>query len=78
MTTRNFEVPETTDEIMVSNGYKEMIHCIETGAKSSSSGEIGRQALELIVAFHLSSEAGTTPINLPLAKSAHSKTLNIT
>jgi len=55
-----------------------MIHCIETGAKSSSSGEIGRQALELIVAFHLSSEAGTTPINLPLAKSAHSKTLNIT
>ena len=78
LTTRNFEVPETTDEIMVSNGYKEMIRCIETGEESSSSGEIGRLALELIVAFHLSSEAGTTPINLPLPKSTHSKTLNIT
>jgi predicted dehydrogenase len=51
-------------------GYQEMIDCIGSGARPTSSGEDGRLALETIVAFHLSSDAGTTPVSLPLLSSA--------
>ena len=52
-------------------GYQEMIDCIESGATPTSSGEDGRLAIEMIVAFHLSSEAGMAPISLPLPASAN-------
>ncbi len=60
------------DRSAVAKGYSELVKCIETGARSSSPGEDGRMALEGIVAFHLSSEAGAEPVSLPLAESARS------
>jgi predicted dehydrogenase len=47
-------------------GYREMLACIESGARPASAGEDGRMALEIIVAFHLSDEAGGAEISLPL------------
>jgi predicted dehydrogenase len=58
-------------------GYRELLHCIETGARPASSGEDGRLALEMIVAFHLSSDAGMRPVALPLDESAHNYQLTI-
>jgi predicted dehydrogenase len=57
--------------------YQEMIDCIATGADPSSTGEDGRLALEMIVAFHLSSEAGMAPVSLPLPASATELVLDI-
>ena len=56
-------------------GYRELLKCIETGAPSTSSGEDARLAMEIIVAFHLSHEAGGKPVSLPLPESALSYTL---
>jgi predicted dehydrogenase len=51
-------------------GYRHLIHCIETGERPVSSGEDGRLALEIVVAFHLSSDAGTRPVAWPLPAAA--------
>ena len=51
-------------------GFRELLDCIETGAPLSSSGEDGRQALEIVVAFHMSAKAGGKPVSLPLSGSA--------
>jgi len=56
-------------------GYRELLKCIETGAPSTSSGEDGRLAMEIIVAFHMSHEAGGKPVSLPLSGPALSYTL---
>ncbi len=58
-------------------GYRELIRCIETGARPASSGEDGRAALETIVAFHLSSAAGMRPVTLPLPPEAREIRLTI-
>lgn len=58
-------------------GYQEMIDAINTGSAVTSPGEAGRLALEMIVAFHLSSEAGMTPVSLPLPSSAFDRQLDI-
>jgi predicted dehydrogenase len=58
-------------------GYRELLHCIETGAAPTSTGEDGRRALEVIVAFHLSSDAGMRPVSLPLPASARDYKLTI-
>ncbi|MGH2558679.1 MAG: Gfo/Idh/MocA family protein [Thermomicrobiales bacterium] len=52
-------------------GFQEMIACITSGATPTSSGADGRSALETIVAFHLSSDAGVCPVSLPLPASAN-------
>jgi predicted dehydrogenase len=52
-------------------GFRELLECIETEATPTSSGEDGRMALETIVAFHLSSDAGVRPVSLPLPPSAN-------
>jgi predicted dehydrogenase len=57
--------------------YRELIDCIESGARPTSTGEDGRSALEIIVAFHLSSEAGMKPVSLPLPASANDVKLDI-
>jgi hypothetical protein len=51
--------------------------CIETGARPTSSGEDGRLVLETIVAFHISSDSGMTPVSLPLPETANSYQLTI-
>jgi predicted dehydrogenase len=51
-------------------GLREILDCIDTGAPLSSSGDDGRQALEVIVAFHMSAKAGGKPVSLPLPESA--------
>ena len=56
--------------VAVGGGYRELLDCIETGGRSSSSGEDGRLALEVIIAFHLSSAGGAKPVSLPLPDSA--------
>jgi predicted dehydrogenase len=71
------ELPPYVDGEAEQAGYRELLHCLETGARPTSSGEDGRQALETIVAFHLSSEAGTRPITLPLPDSARSYQLTM-
>lgn len=58
-------------------GYQEMIDAIKNGTPVTSPGEAGRLALETIVAFHLSSEAGMTPVSLPLPESANDIQLDI-
>jgi predicted dehydrogenase len=67
---REFPLPPYVDGVAEQIGYRELLTCIETGARPTSTGEDGRLALEMIVAFHLSSEAGMRPISLPLDESA--------
>jgi hypothetical protein len=52
----------------VARGFSELVGCIQTGAPSSSSGEDARMALEAIVGFHISAEAGGETVALPIAK----------
>jgi predicted dehydrogenase len=71
---------ETLDEeagIAERASYQEIIDCIESGERPTSSGEDGRLTLETIVAFHLSSDAGMAPVSLPLPASANDYTLDI-
>jgi D-apiose dehydrogenase len=58
-------------------GCRELLRCIETGARPTSAGEDGRLALETIVAFHLSAEANRQPVRLPLPEAARSRELEI-
>ena len=74
---RDFTLPPFGDDDAILGGYRELMECIQTGAASTSSGEDGRLALEIIVAFHLSSEAGMKPVSLPLADSERGKLLDI-
>jgi predicted dehydrogenase len=75
---RDFPQPAPeTDGASEQRGYRELLSCIETGATTTSSGEDGRLALETIVAFHLSSDAGVKPISLPLPASANDYELSI-
>ena len=69
------ETPELEQGEAESEGYRELLRCIETGAPSTSSGEDGRLAMEIIVAFHLSHEAGGKPVSLPLSGAALNYTL---
>lgn len=69
--------PPYVDGVAEQASYRELIACIETGARPTSSGEDGRLALETIVAFHLSSEAGMRPIALPLPESARQYQLTV-
>jgi hypothetical protein len=57
--------------------YRELLDCLATGARPTSSGADGRLALETIVAFHLSAEAGMRPVTLPLPEAAHAYQLTI-
>ena len=70
-------LPVWVDDEAVQSGYRELMECIETGARPTSSGEDGRLVLETIVAFHISSDAGMTPVRLPLPESARSYRLTI-
>lgn len=74
---RDFPLPPYVDGVAEQIGYRELLNCIETGARPASTGEDGRMALEMIVAFHLSSEAGMRPISLPLDESARDYQLTI-
>lgn len=47
-------------------GLADMVHCLDTREPPASTGEHGRHALEVVVAFHLSSEQGMRQIALPL------------
>lgn len=71
------ELAESADGEPEQGGYRELIHCIETGATPTSTGADGRVALETIVAFHLSSDAGMQPVALPLPIEARNYTLTI-
>lgn len=62
------EVPFGVDnprDYMV-NGVKHILECIEDNKETLSSGEDGKKALELIIAFHLSAKNGGERISLPL------------
>jgi len=74
---RDFPLPPYVDGLAEQAGYRELLNCIETGAQPTSSGEDGRLALEVIVAFHLSSDAGMRPVALPLDQSARDYQLTI-
>jgi predicted dehydrogenase len=58
-------------------GYRELMHCIETGAQPTSTGADGRSALETIVAFHVSSDAGMRAVSLPLPPEENERQLII-
>ncbi|MGN6358824.1 MAG: Gfo/Idh/MocA family protein [Thermomicrobiales bacterium] len=75
---RDFPAPgEYVDGVAERASYRELLACIETGARPTSAGEDGRLALETIVAFHLSAEAGMRPITLPLPAAARGYQLTI-
>jgi predicted dehydrogenase len=58
-------------------GCREVLRCIETGSRPTSTGEDGRIALETILAFHLSAEANRQPIRLPVPVEHRSRELAI-
>ncbi len=45
----------------------EIVDCLDTGSPPSSSGEDGRQALEMIMGFHASAGRGVAGVELPLS-----------
>ncbi|MEN9938234.1 MAG: hypothetical protein RLZZ387_4813 [Chloroflexota bacterium] len=71
------ELPPAVDGQPEQDGYRELVRCIETGAQPTSTGADGRAALETIVAFHLSSDAGMRPVSLPLPAEASGYRLTI-
>jgi len=50
----------------VDRAVDEIVHCLDTGAAPSSSGEDGRAALEIILGFHVSDRQGGAWVELPL------------
>ena len=65
------------DGVAERDGFRELLACIETGQRPTSSGEDGRAALETIVAFHLLSDAGMRPVTLPLPDAVRSYQITI-
>ena len=63
-------LPPGAEGVGEQDGLRELMTCIETGARSTSSGEDGRLALETIIAFHLSADDGMRAVSLPLPQSA--------
>ena len=74
---RDFNVPAFDDNAAAQGGYRDLMRAIETGSPTASSGEDGRLALEIIVAFHQSSDAGMKAVSLPLDDSMRGKLLDI-
>jgi predicted dehydrogenase len=70
-------LPPYVDGVAERSGYRELLRCIATDSRPTSAGEDGRQALETIVAFHLSAEAGMRPVALPIPESARGYTLSM-
>ena len=66
VTTRTLETPPLVIGDAEKNGYLELMECIESGATPTSSGEDGMKALEIVVGLHLSSQAGGSPVALPI------------
>jgi UDP-N-acetyl-2-amino-2-deoxyglucuronate dehydrogenase len=62
--------PADWDAHGVVEGLIELIACIEQDRESSSNGAHARHALEIIVAFHLSSRNNMQPVHLPLSGDA--------
>jgi predicted dehydrogenase len=63
---RELDVPPLVVGEAEKIGYRELMDCIQTGALSTSSGEDGMKALEIVVGFHLSSQADGAPVALPI------------
>tara|TARA_Y100001934_G_C12206007_1_gene703603 strand:- start:17 stop:1114 length:1098 start_codon:yes stop_codon:yes gene_type:complete len=59
----------TVDKKPESLAYEELIRVFSERKNNSSTGEDGRKALEMIVAFQLSSENGGRSVSLPLPES---------
>ena len=74
---RDFNVPAFDDNAAAQGGYRDLMRAIATGSPTASSGEDGRLALEIIVAFHQSSDAGMKAVSLPLDDSMRGKLLDI-
>ena len=75
--------PQTLDtpELVIGEsemiGYRELMECIESGGTPTSSGEDGMKALEMVVGFHLSSQAGGSPVALPIPEADRGFKLNL-
>jgi predicted dehydrogenase len=74
---RDFPIQPFDDDAAARGGYRELMQAIQTGSPTTSSGEDGRLALEIIVAFHQSSDAGMKAVSIPLADSMRGKLLDI-
>lgn len=74
---RDFPIPPFDDDAAAKGGYRELMQAVATGSPTTSSGEDGRLALEIIVAFHQSSDAGMKAISLPLTDSMRAKMLDM-
>jgi predicted dehydrogenase len=60
-----FPKPEREANVYM-DAIGELIHCVETGEPSRSTGEDGRAALEAIMAIYESQRRGNSPVQLPL------------
>lgn len=58
-------------------GLLDVVRCLETGEQPASTGDDGRHAMEVIVAFHLSDRAGMQSVSLPIAGEARELRLAI-
>ena len=61
----DFPLPKRLDNPYVV-GVQDLINAIKNGKESSSSGDDGKKALEIILAIYRSAEKGGIRINLPL------------
>ena len=74
---RTLDTPELVIGESEMIGYRELMECIESGGTPTSSGEDGMKALEMVVGFHLSSQAGGSPVALPIPEADRGFELNL-
>jgi predicted dehydrogenase len=70
-----FQLEETSFPVATGEGgvlaaMRELVHCIETGAAPSSTGEDGVASLEMVMGVYASQRAGNAPVALPLTERA--------
>ncbi len=65
---KKIKLPEPEENISpFTSGVKDLINCIESGCESSSSGEDGKKALEMILALYKSAKNEGKRISMPLS-----------
>ncbi len=65
---KKIKLPEPDEDISpFTNGVLDLINCIESGCESSSSGEDGKKALEMILALYKSAKNEGKRISMPLS-----------
>jgi predicted dehydrogenase len=60
--------PPVPDQNPLLSAVQELVHCMETGARPSSTGEDGVASVEMVMALYESQLQGNVPVTLPLSQ----------